>query len=81
MSEADWLCFKKKKRCESLNLLDNAVEMCEVSLKLLDSLSEQPLVSFHAHIRHPVNGHQSLHQPAKRVEGGLTSLRAQTINV
>lgn len=69
------------KKSYGLNLLDNVVEMSEVGLKLLDRLFEQPPVSFHTHIRHPVNCHQSLHQPTQRMEGGLAGLRAQKLNV
>lgn len=76
------ICLKLvDKRVDGLNLLDDVVEVCEVSLKLLDGLAEQPPVRLHAHVRHPVNGHQSLHQPAQRVEGGLTSLGAPKLNV
>lgn len=57
-----------------MNLPDNAVEMREVRLNFLDGLSEQPAVRSHTDVSHPVDGHQCLHQPAQRVERGLTRL-------
>jgi len=57
-----------------MNLPDNAVVMYEVSLDLLNSLPEEPAVGSHADVSHPVDCYQRLHQPAQRVEGGLTCL-------
>ena len=64
----------KKERTQDLNLPDEAVEVCEVGLDLLDCLAEQPAVWSHTNISHPVDSHQCLHQPAKRMERDLARL-------
>lgn len=55
-------------------LPDDLVDAVEVRLDLVDSLRQQPAIRSDAHVGHPVDRHQGFHQPAQRVEGGVTRL-------
>lgn len=53
---------------------DDLEDAVEVGLDLVDGLRQQPAVRSHAHVGHPVDRHQGLHQAAQRVERGVARL-------
>lgn len=53
---------------------DDLKDAAEVGLDLIDGLRQETPVGSDAHVGHPVDGDQTLHQAAQRVEGGVTCL-------
>lgn len=54
---------------------DDVEDAVEVGFDLADGLRQQPPVGAHAHVGHPVDGHQGLQQPAEWMQGRVASLR------
>lgn len=61
-------------------LPDNLEDAIKVRLDLFDSLRQQPTIRSDAHVGHPVDRDQGLHQPAQRVERGVARLEEEGKN-
>lgn len=58
-------------------LPDDLEDAVKVRLDLFDSLRQQPTIRSDAHVGHPVDRDQGLHQPAQRVERGVARLEEE----
>ncbi|TNN27408.1 hypothetical protein EYF80_062447 [Liparis tanakae] len=54
---------------------DDVEDAAEVGLDLADGLRQQAAVGAHAHVGHPVDRHQRLHQAAQRVQRRVARLQ------